>query len=169
MCPLSVRADTCVYGKGFDTETFWVGAGSLSFWGLLLFLLVFCGFPAGFPTPVAVFLSVDRDLPAIWYPLSWCWHLTHPCLIFPLLHYSTRLVLLRSLSSSSSILHCVYLILPLAPIAAFFLPFALSCLSVFLLPPSSSGLAVLERFLILFLAPHKLAFTKVSTQPLVCG
>ncbi len=35
-------------GKGFDTETSEVGAGSLSFCGFSLFLVVFLGFPAGF-------------------------------------------------------------------------------------------------------------------------
>ena len=43
------------YGQGADTETPYVGAGSLSFcpcWG---FSVVLLWFPAGFPTPLGLF------------------------------------------------------------------------------------------------------------------
>ncbi len=43
------------YGKGCDTGPPQVGAGSLSFFGFLWFLVVLLVLPAGFPTFSAIF------------------------------------------------------------------------------------------------------------------
>ena len=55
---LGPRAFPGARGEGFDTETLEVGAGSLSFCRFLCFLLVFLGFPAGFPAPGPILESV---------------------------------------------------------------------------------------------------------------
>ena len=47
------------YGKGFDTETFEAGAGSLSFCGLWWFSVVSLGFRPGLlPSPASFFQSL---------------------------------------------------------------------------------------------------------------
>ena len=52
---LPVVSGRVSYGKGFDTETFSVGAGSLSFCVFSWFLVVSLGFPACCPTLPALF------------------------------------------------------------------------------------------------------------------
>ncbi len=49
------RVYTILYGKGIDSETLQVGAGSLSFCGFSRFLVVLLGFPAGFSIPLGLF------------------------------------------------------------------------------------------------------------------
>ncbi len=44
-----------LYGRGADTETPQVGAGSLGFCRFSGLLVVFCGFPAGFPASRGLF------------------------------------------------------------------------------------------------------------------
>ncbi len=46
------------YGKGFDTGTSKVGAGFLSFGRFSRFLVVFLGFPGGFPSALGLFQSL---------------------------------------------------------------------------------------------------------------
>ncbi len=68
------------YGKGLDTETLSVGAGSLSFCAFSGLLVIFLWFPAGFLPPracfrvcvsVAVFLSTERPFTSLGNWLYW--------------------------------------------------------------------------------------------------
>ena len=62
------------FGEGFDKETIWAGAGSLSFWWFLLILVVSrCWFPDGFlpsrpHSRVCLFVAVSLSVTSPWSP-----------------------------------------------------------------------------------------------------